>query len=156
MSKGMLLHITCKMFSRKAYSGTELMDEIEERTGWRPSSGSIYPLLSSLTNEGVIRQIECSDQSIKRFTITPAGEKEIKKLEEHIQFIRDNYDNLRRIYLVMVEEMQEEVYDAYSDLYRMILMVNRASNADFATLYSVTEILNNASNEIRKFMSSPQ
>ena len=75
--KGLLMHITLKMLSRGVHSGTELMDKIESRTGWRPSSGSIYPLLSSLNDEGVIRQVECPDQSIKRFTITHLGEAEM-------------------------------------------------------------------------------
>jgi DNA-binding PadR family transcriptional regulator len=49
------------------------MQEIEERSGgvWRPSPGSIYPALSQLEDEGLVR----SDESAGRraFELTPEG-----------------------------------------------------------------------------------
>lgn len=39
-------------------TGSELMDEMERMSGgwWRPSPGSVYPLLEELTKEGVTRR----------------------------------------------------------------------------------------------------
>jgi DNA-binding PadR family transcriptional regulator len=41
-------------------NGYQLMQTIEERSGgrWRPSPGSVYPTLSQLEDEGLIRSIE--------------------------------------------------------------------------------------------------
>jgi DNA-binding PadR family transcriptional regulator len=54
-------------------NGYQLMQEIEERSGgvWRPSPGSIYPALSQLEDEGLVR----SDESAGRraFELTPEG-----------------------------------------------------------------------------------
>jgi DNA-binding PadR family transcriptional regulator len=46
------------MLSGSPKNGAELMDEMEKMTQgwWRPSPGSIYPLLEQLTNEGLIRK----------------------------------------------------------------------------------------------------
>jgi DNA-binding PadR family transcriptional regulator len=46
------------MLSGSPKNGAELMDEIEKMTQgwWRPSPGSIYPLLEQLTKEGMIRK----------------------------------------------------------------------------------------------------
>ncbi len=46
------------MLSGSPKNGVELMDEIEKMTQgwWRPSPGSIYPLLEQLTKEGMVRK----------------------------------------------------------------------------------------------------
>ena len=46
------------MLSASPKNGAELMDEMEKMTQgwWRPSPGSIYPLLEQLTNEGMVRK----------------------------------------------------------------------------------------------------
>jgi DNA-binding PadR family transcriptional regulator len=54
-------------------NGYQLMQTIEERSGgrWRPSPGSVYPTLSQLEDEGLIRAIE--QDGTKLFEITDAG-----------------------------------------------------------------------------------
>lgn len=47
------------ILSREPKNGAEIMDQIEQLSlGWRPSPGSIYPLLEDLTSEGLIRRRE--------------------------------------------------------------------------------------------------
>ena len=49
------------------------MQEIEERSGgvWRPSPGSVYPALSQLEDEGLVRATEHDGR--KSFTLTDEG-----------------------------------------------------------------------------------
>ena len=53
------------------------MQTIEERSGgrWRPSPGSVYPALSQLEDEGLIRAIE--RDGTKLFEITDAGREQV-------------------------------------------------------------------------------
>jgi len=46
------------MLSPTPKNGVELIDEIEKMTQgwWRPSPGSVYPVLEQLTNDGMIRK----------------------------------------------------------------------------------------------------
>jgi DNA-binding PadR family transcriptional regulator len=46
------------MLASSPKNGAELMDEIEKMTQgwWRPSPGSVYPLLEQLTKEGMIKK----------------------------------------------------------------------------------------------------
>ncbi len=48
------------MISRNPMNGTEIMDQIEaiSQGWWRPSPGSIYPLLEELTQDGILRKRE--------------------------------------------------------------------------------------------------
>lgn len=57
-------------------SGAEIMDLMEGNLQgwWRPSPGSIYPLLKHMTEEGVLAR--ASDD---RYSLTAAGREEIKR-----------------------------------------------------------------------------
>lgn len=47
------------ILSRNPKNGAEIMDQIEQMSlGWRPSPGSIYPLLEDLVSEGLVRRRE--------------------------------------------------------------------------------------------------
>ena len=47
------------ILNRTPKNGAEIMDQIEQMSlGWRPSPGSIYPLLEELSSEGLIRKRE--------------------------------------------------------------------------------------------------
>jgi DNA-binding PadR family transcriptional regulator len=63
-------------------NGYQLMQELEERSGgvWRPSPGSIYPALSQLEDEGLVR----SDESAGRraFELTDDGRAYIEENRE--------------------------------------------------------------------------
>jgi len=54
-------------------NGYQLMQEIEERSGgaWRPSPGSIYPALSQLGDEGLVRSDEAAGR--RAFELTDEG-----------------------------------------------------------------------------------
>ena len=46
------------MIGRSPKNGAEIIDEIERMSwgGWRPSPGSVYPLLDEMSQEGVIKK----------------------------------------------------------------------------------------------------
>ena len=72
-------------------NGYQLMQELEERSGgvWRPSPGSIYPALSQLEDEGLVR----SDESAGRraFQLTDAGR---TYLEENREALGSPWDDV--------------------------------------------------------------
>jgi DNA-binding PadR family transcriptional regulator len=56
-------------------NGVELMDAMEgmSRGWWRPSPGSIYPMLDSMTHEGVIKKLLDG-----KYELTQAGKEEME------------------------------------------------------------------------------
>lgn len=62
-----------RLLSERPMHGYELISEFEERSGgrWRPSPGSVYPLLAQLEDEGLVRSID--DGGRKRFELTDEG-----------------------------------------------------------------------------------
>jgi DNA-binding PadR family transcriptional regulator len=62
-----------RLLAEEPRNGYQLIQAIEERSGglWRPSPGSVYPTLSQLEDEGLIRSVEI--EGARRFEITGAG-----------------------------------------------------------------------------------
>jgi DNA-binding PadR family transcriptional regulator len=60
------------MLSKGPKNGAEIMDEIEKSSwGWRPSPGSVYPLLDEMVREGSIVKREDG-----RYELTQKGKEE--------------------------------------------------------------------------------
>ncbi|MEZ5185467.1 MAG: PadR family transcriptional regulator [Candidatus Nanopelagicales bacterium] len=57
---------------------TELTDRSEGR--WRPSPGSVYPVLKRLTKEGLVGSVEQEGKNI--FSLTPAGKALVEQQRE--------------------------------------------------------------------------
>src|ERR1700727_1315342 len=62
-----------RLLAEEPRNGCQLMQTIEERSGgnWRPSPGSMYPTLSQLEDEGLIRTVD--EDGTRLFQITDAG-----------------------------------------------------------------------------------
>jgi DNA-binding PadR family transcriptional regulator len=82
--KGFLRFYVLRLLNEKTMSGSELMSEIEKQTDghWRPSPGSIYPLLAWLHEKGYSTEVPQQEPGIKRYTLTEQGK---KFLEEYIK-----------------------------------------------------------------------
>jgi DNA-binding PadR family transcriptional regulator len=72
------------LLAEEPRNGYGLMQEIEERSGgiWRPSPGSVYPALSQLEDEGLVRATEHDGR--KSFTLTDEGTAHVEEHRERI------------------------------------------------------------------------
>jgi DNA-binding PadR family transcriptional regulator len=87
--KGFLRYQVLELLNEKPLSGSEIISEIEKRTNglWKPSPGSVYPLLAWLQDNGYIKEVPAEESGIKRYTLTDKG----KKLLEEQRKIREQY-----------------------------------------------------------------
>lgn len=94
--KGFLRFYVLKMLNEKPMSGSEIMNEIEKLSGgcWRPSPGSIYPLMAWLQDKGYIKEASAPEQEagIKRYTLTEQGK---TFLEKHRKTKKELYKRFR-------------------------------------------------------------
>jgi len=77
------------MLGEKPMSGAEIMREIEENTSlrWKPSPGSVYPLLAWLLDLDYTREVHDSDVGVRRYELTQEGRKFLEEDEqERAQF----------------------------------------------------------------------
>ena len=74
-------------------SGAEIAEKIEKQTGgrWKPSPGSIYPLMAWMLKKGFTRVLPKNLGGFKRYSFTPSGHKFFK------QQIGRNQDFMRKM-----------------------------------------------------------
>lgn len=148
--RGVLFYIVLKSVKDRSMSGTELMEEIEEVTGWRPSPGSIYPLLAKLRRENSIEQVETEDPGLKCFTLTDRGKEEFEKHKKQIDLFKERYHSIRRIYLKLIKEMNENLYQANVKLFDLIEEIDPILREKKEAADKVQLILNQATEEIEE------
>ncbi|TMB58344.1 MAG: helix-turn-helix transcriptional regulator [Chloroflexi bacterium] len=68
--------------------GYQVMQELEQLSGgrWRPSAGSVYPILQQLEDEGMVRSREQDGRRVYTLTVAGAAEAERSPLRRHPWF----------------------------------------------------------------------
>jgi DNA-binding PadR family transcriptional regulator len=103
--KGFLRYQLLKKLNERPMSGSEIMSELESDTKgyWKPSPGSIYPLLSWLQDQNFIKEAAQTEPGIRRYTLTEAGKtfldtetKSREDINKHMQNLGDMWYGLHR------------------------------------------------------------
>jgi len=73
--KGFIRYQVLELLSEKPMSGSEIINKIEKRTNghWKPSPGSIYPLLSWLQDNNYVKELPVEEGDMKRYMLTDKG-----------------------------------------------------------------------------------
>jgi len=114
--RGLLRHLSFQFLKEEPMSGSEIVDKIEEYTDWRPSPGSIYPLLAHMQDRGLIRPHEDQDSTLKRFELTEMGRERADELMIHDAQMKARNRNIRKMYWKLHAGMTEELYTSLRDL----------------------------------------
>ena len=77
------------LLSEEPRNGYQIIQEINERTGglWRVSSGSVYPALAQLEDEGLVEPTD--GEGRKLFALTAAGREHAEQNADHLRQLWD-------------------------------------------------------------------
>jgi len=89
--KGFIRFHVLSALNEKPMSGSELMESIEKHAGgfWKPSPGSIYPLLSWLQDEGYVKELP-TENGLKRYELTSSGKTLLQEQKGIMEKFREN------------------------------------------------------------------
>lgn len=74
--RGFLTFTVLRLTSKEEMSGDDIRCELERRKGSKPSPGTIYPALKSMSKNGWIREVSSGGRE-KKYRITQRGRKEL-------------------------------------------------------------------------------
>ncbi len=148
--RGLLRHISFQFLIEGPMSGSEIVDKIEEFTDWRPSPGSIYPLLSHIQERGFIRVHENEDTTLKRFELTEEGRSHVEEFLAHGEHMRSRNRNIRKMYWRLHMGMTEELYESLGALLDAVEGVYTRHREDEAVSERLKAALDSAVTEIRE------
>ncbi|HTJ67368.1 MAG TPA: PadR family transcriptional regulator [Actinospica sp.] len=106
------------LLSEQPRNGYQIIQEINERTGglWRVSSGSVYPAISQLEDEGLIEPTDGDGR--KLFALTAAG-------REHAE---QNAEQLARLWEAGAEDSRFTEFLRYRELIGQLVAATRQVN----------------------------
>ncbi len=115
--RGLLRLFVLRTLTSEAKSGYDILKEIESKTQgeWKPSKGTIYPILSELEEGGLIRGKEEGPRSRTAYSTTEAG---IKHLNESIEKERTRHRTRTAGRRILFEET------FFEDLERELVRLN--------------------------------
>ena len=124
--KGYLRSRVLKLLNEKPMSGAEIMREMEDKTSmrWKPSPGSVYPLLSWLLDSGYTKELSDSEAGVRRYELTDEGK---KFLEEDKQ--RQDQDKGARFFGQQFEEWEGPMPEEARELLDSWRKMRRAGHA---------------------------
>jgi DNA-binding PadR family transcriptional regulator len=157
--KGFLKYVVLKMLDEKPLSGSEIMNEIEEKTKghWKPSPGSIYPLLSWLQEKKYTEEAVNQEPGMKRYTLTEEGK---AFLQEHIKKqneINERFDAFRspfyrNLWFNAHSDEIQELWEAEKKLiktgWRLLDSLNEKYSEEIAT--QTAEVINQATGKLEE------
>ena len=120
--KGFLRYQLLKKLNEKPMSGSEIMSELESETSgyWKPSPGSIYPLLAWLQDQNLIKEAEQKEAGIRRYTLTDAGKTLLQTETKSREEIRKHMQNLGNTWYPFYRESEGETGKATRRLFRAV------------------------------------
>lgn len=148
-------------------SGSELMSKVEKEFGWKPSCGSVYPILNVLEEEKLAKVKNLGEKTHKKvYSLTSKGKSELKKkktqkkdLADEIIRVHKMVASLYNIDAEKVEEMMKQMEDGkmpflqvHKEVEELKMEMFRIASEDIISenKEEVKRILMTATKELRK------
>lgn len=162
--RGQLKPVILKLLDDKSMSGSEIIKELETKMNWKPSCGSIYPLLKTLEKEELTTSKQESGK--KTYKITKKAKKYIKEKEQEkeelIQTMEKSYHLLESVYGIktntereMLDELKQgqvpfhEIYEETITIKEELIRIKKAKQLT-KNLTKIKKILKQTGTELKK------
>jgi DNA-binding PadR family transcriptional regulator len=158
--RGLLRFLVLKYLVEKPMSGAEIVEEIERETGgkWKPSSGSIYPLLRWLHDKGFASQASSVESGMKSYSLTDkgkeffreqirVGQKFLEKMEWLAPMLLGGFDyGTDHENLICAKESAKKVFETFIELDAKREHLTKQS------IEEIARILDNSNSQLRKIV----
>lgn len=157
MIKSHLKIIVLKILNEKSLSGYDLVKEIHTSTQhWKPSFGSIYPLLKDLHTKKLVTINVIGRKKV--YSITSAGKKKLKEILKTKNKIYDlTIEGLKGLEAICSKEEIEFIHKLHSNLKCNFMPFKEVTSemqeiAKIMISMSDSEVLSRNENKIRKIL----
>lgn len=129
--KGHLKYLVLKALKNNKLHGYALDNACFELTNhmWKPSFGSLYPVLARLEKSGLIKSsTEKKGRKIKKYSITPKGKKELERIEKSMDCLKHLVKVREKTRERIVEGLSKVACEELQKLQKTILKISILAN----------------------------
>ena len=157
--KGFLRYQVLELLNKNPLSGSEIINEIEKRTNgcWKPSPGSVYPLLAWLQDNHYIKEVPKEESGVKRYILTEKGK---KLLEEQRKLINQFHMNkkffvlpfITSLWLRIPPEKTTEIRESIRRIFRALISLGLTLEEQFSEeiIKEISKILDETAHRIEE------
>ncbi len=158
MMKSNLKLIVLKILDKKSLSGYGIVKEIHEFTKtWKPSYGSIYPILKNLRENGFLEVKEEGRKKIYR--ITPKGHHKVQEIIKSKEEIFDHViSNIKNLEMICDKKEINFIYRWHKNMRNNLLPFKNISKevhelGDLLMIISASPALESHQKEIKELLT---
>ena len=142
---GDMKYVILKLLNKRPMHGYEVMKELEEETSgcYKPSPGTVYPTLTWLEDEGLVKSAEADGKKV--YSITDAGR---AFLEENKGTVDDIFDRIGDTIDSFVGEPMLEINRAVGRIMAQAYRGAWKRGTDDARRKRIVEILDKAAKDL--------
>jgi len=144
MAKGLLNLWMLKIISDDEVSGYDIIKKVDELTGKKPSTGSVYPLLKSMENKGWIKGKNIGNKIL--YTITKTGNEIVEGHGE----LKDYYSKKIHESICLAHETFDDLHLAFYDNRNLLAPIANEISLLLSEGISKDEILKIIQNTVKK------
>jgi DNA-binding PadR family transcriptional regulator len=130
------------------------MSELESETNgyWKPSPGSIYPLLAWLQDQRYIKEADQTEPGIRRYTITEEGKEFLATETKSREEINKRLENFGSVWYGPHRERAGEAGKAAKDFFRAVRGLHHELRKEHSkeTLQETKKALEEATKQIQE------
>jgi len=143
--RGFLVLYILHSLKNKPKSGYEILKEIEEKTKgkWKPSKGTLYPILKQLEYEKLIKISRTDKRSKNIFELTNNGKSTLKQIRKYREESRKKFLLFKELFLDILDKDTSEIENILFEI-RAIYHKNSNRNKE-----KIKKILRNCIFELR-------
>lgn len=156
--KGFLRYHVLELLNEKPLSGSEIINEIGRMTGgyWKPSPGSVYPLLAWLQDNGYIEEVPSQESGVKRYTLTAKGKnllEEQRKIRAHLKMEKIIVaPPFYGLWLRIPPEYAEKIHGTFRRFFRALFNLRMTLEDKFSesAMKEALDVLNEAAQKLEE------
>jgi DNA-binding PadR family transcriptional regulator len=150
--RGILAVYILHSLHKKPKSGYDILKEITNKTEgtWTPSKGTLYPLLSKLEEEQLIKIHKVEPRSKTIYEITKRGEKHLNFIKQQTKEIDEKINKFRSILSEIIDEEKKDMINIMLQIRKLVIQLTKTNRG------KVKKILENTLHTLQTLAESEE
>jgi DNA-binding PadR family transcriptional regulator len=144
--RGILAVYILHSLQKKPKSGYDLLKEITEKTEgtWTPSKGTLYPLLTKLENDDLIKIKQIQQRSKTVYEPTEKGREQLRNIKKHAEEMEEKITQFRNMLSEIINEEKADLIKRMLQIRKLIFQLSETHKEE------IENMLDNALKQLRE------
>jgi DNA-binding PadR family transcriptional regulator len=138
--RGILAVYILHTLNKKPKSGYDILKEITEKTHgtWTPSKGTLYPLLTKLEKDKLIRINKVEQRSKTVYETTEKGIEQLKNIRKHAKEMEEKINQFRNMLSEIINQEKSEIISTMLEIRKLVIELSQTKHDEIQNMLDET------------------